>query len=409
MKRTVLALVAGISALSGCATLPASKGGVSVERIALIMRHGVRPPTKAPAMAPGVANDPWPAWDVPPGYLTGHGAKAVTLLGAFDRRVLAARLFGGACPAPGAVSVYSDSDERTIATGDAWLAGFAPGCGLVNTHKPQDENDPLFSPLGMSVAFDPARADAAVRAGLGSGGIAEIEARHRDVLARLDRIYCGPKPVGPCGVSRKTTRLAPPRANRKPSFEGALDLGSTAGQILVLEYADGKPMSEVGWGRASKADIAAASELHAVEYSVLARARYVAASTIAPLMQRLLDALTDTAADAPKLTLFVGHDTQVAALGGLLDLHWQAPGLARDDPPPGGALGFELVRDGTGKRYVRGLFRAQSLDQMRDLDVLSAAHPAAVSILPITGCRGATSAGCPLPSFIEVVRQRLSR
>ena len=410
MKRIILAIAAIVSAAHGAAVARTAGDGLIVERIALVMRHGVRPPTKDPAMPPGIAADPWPRWDVQPGELTSHGAKAVTLLGAFDRAVVAASVLArGSCPAPGSISVSSDSDQRTIATADAWIEGFAPGCAVANHHKPQGENDPLFSPLGTLVTFDPARADAAVRQELGAGGLAAVEARNRDVLARLDRIYCGPEPHGPCGVSRASTRLAPPCADRKPGFEGALDLGSTAGQILLLEYADGKPMSEVGWGRASTADIAAVSALHAVEYSVLVRPHYVAASIIAPVMERLLAALTDRTPGAPALTLIVGHDTQVAALGGLLDLHWQAPGIARDDPPPGGALGFVLMRDPNGRRFVRAIFRAQSLDEMRRLAPLSAAHSAAVTILPIPGCAAATPSGCPLGNFTNLVRERIAR
>jgi 4-phytase/acid phosphatase len=393
-----------VLAMPGCATTRPAAPGPTVERVVLIMRHGVRPPTKQPPMPAGIAADPWPGWDVPPGHLTHHGAAAIRLVGAFDRRVLAAGLIGGTCPAPGAVSVsvYSDSDQRTIATGDAWIAGFAPGCVVANEHKPQDTPDPIFSPLDQAdVAYDPARADAAVKAGLGAGGIAAVEARQRDVLARLDAIYCGATAKPGCGLSGKPTRLDPPRAGKKPGFSGALDLGSTAGQILLLEYADGKPMNAVGWGRASKADIALAGRLHAIEYSVLARPPYVAASNSALFVPRMLDALT--APDGPAVSLIVGHDTQLAALAGLLDLHWQVPGFAADDPSPGEAIGFERLRDASGREYGRIVLRAQGLDQIRTLAPLDAAGPATVVTLPVPGCTDP----CPLDRFIAIVRSRL--
>lgn len=405
---TKRAMAALLMAVALGAAAPAPTPGLTVERVVLLMRHGVRPPTKSQPMPEGVAVDPWPSWSVKPGYLTQRGAAAVKLVGTFDRAAWA-DLFHGSrgCPPNGSVAVYSDSDQRTIATGDAWIAGFAPDCGIVNDHKPLDVADPLFDPIeGGAVAFDPARADREVRERLGGGGVAKVELAQRTVLKRLDAIYCGPKPVAGCGVSGEPTRLIEPRSGKKPKMSGALDLGSTAGQILLLEYADGKPMNDVGWGRATKADIAAASALHAVEYDVVARAPYVAATASALLTPRILAAMED--AKGPALSVIVGHDGNVAALAGMLDLHWKVPGLAADDPSPGGALGFEVLRDAAGKRYVRAFYRAQSLDQIRGLTPLSPARPAMISRLPIKGCVSkAVPDACPLAEF-RVLIERLS-
>lgn len=410
MRKLIWPLAALALVAAGASAAAPDRGAPqrgTIERIVLLMRHGVRPPTKAQPMAVGIAVDVWPAWPVRPGYLTPHGAQAVTLLGGFDRAILAKGLFGGrGCPAAGSVSVYSDSDQRTIATGDVWLAGFAPGCGIANDHHAQDDPDALFSPIDTAaVPFDPARANAAVAANLGAGGLDALEAKQRGVLAMLDRVLCGPKPVAGCGVSGKPSALVPATAGQKPKFTGALDLGSTAGQILLLEYAEGKPMAEVGWGRASKADIVAASALHAIEYHLVARPRYVAARNIKPVFGRMYAALTDH--NAAKLTLLVGHDTNVAALAGFLDLHWRVPGFAADDPSPGGALGFELVRDRLGEHFVRAFYRSQSLDQIRYLTPLSAQAPASTIYLRIPGCGDAVGRGCSLDAFTALTGRRL--
>ncbi len=83
--------------------------------------------------------------------------------------------------------------------------------------------------------------------------------------------------------------------------------------------------------------------------------------------------------------MVVGHDDgNVASLGGLLDLHWQVAGFARDDPTPGGALGLELMRDAAGGSLVRAYYRSQSLDGIR---TLSTAAPYRVTI-SIPGCGG---------------------
>ncbi len=379
-------LIVGLAALGAIAG-PAS-AAMRVEHVVMLMRHGVRPPTKSPAMPVGIAADAWPSWPVAPGELTPHGAEAITLLGKDDRTAFGASIgMAAGCPAAGAVRVRSDSDQRTIATGDAFLAGFAPGCGIANSHSPQGEADPLFAAAGEESRIDPAKADQAVAAALGPGGIGGVEAVERTLLTRLDKILCGEKTFA-CGVSGEPSRILPAAPDKRPKLAGALDRGSTAAQILLLEYAEGKPMADVGWGRATASDVTALSRLHAVEFALLARPPYLAARNIAPIAKEFLAAVTET---APKLTVIVGHDTNVASLGGLLGLHWRAPGYAEDDPPPGGALIFTILGDGKGKQFVRAEFRAQSLEQLRAL------KPGADYRVPLAIRRCAPL--CPLPQF----------
>ena len=43
---------------------PAAEG-LKLERVVMLMRHGIRPPTKATVTPPGIAAEPWPSWDAP--------------------------------------------------------------------------------------------------------------------------------------------------------------------------------------------------------------------------------------------------------------------------------------------------------------------------------------------------------
>jgi 4-phytase/acid phosphatase len=399
--RTMLGGLALALALAGNGpagpTADAPPPGLSVDRVVLLMRHGVRPPTKAVAMPAGVAADPWPTWPVAPGWVTPHGTIAIGRLGSWDgarlRRlgVLPAR----GCPAAGAVTVVADSDQRTIATADAWLAALAPGCAIPNQHKPQDEADPVFSAIEQGQGgYDPAKADAAVAAAVGPGGIAAVEARHRALLTALDKILCGKATTG-CGVSAEPSTIARATAGKRPKLGGALDRASTAAQILLLEYADGKPMKDVGWGRATARDVTALSAFHALEFRLLARPPHVAAANLAGIAPILHAGLTGKAA----VTLVSGHDTNIANLGGLLDIHWQVPGIAADDPAPGGAIVLERLRDAKGALYVRALYRAQTLEQIRSAAPL-AAHAPYSAVLPIPGCTARGIVGlCTLAQF----------
>ena len=402
-KRTwalALFMIAGTAAAS--APQPTSAPALRVERVAWLMRHGVRPPTKAVPMPAGVAAEPWPAWSVPPGNLTDHGAASVRLLGAADR----ARLSGDGllprtgCPARNSVRVIADSDQRTIATAQAWAAAALPGCPVGIEHRPQGEDDPMFSPIDAgAVPFDAATAQAAVLAA--AGDPAAADARSRPLLTRLDFILCGNARTT-CGVSREPTALAPASPGKRPKLTGGIDRGSTAAQILLLQYAEDKPLTQVGWGRATPADVAALSALHATEFAFTARPPYIAARNLAAIGAVMARAITDD--EAPVVTLISGHDTTVASLGGLLGVHWQVSGYATDDPAPGGALGLERLVGPDGHHYVRAVYRAQTLDGTR---TLSAAAPAR-QILPIPGCSALGIAGlCTVSEFNKRFAARL--
>lgn len=370
-----------------------------LERVVLVMRHGVRPPTKAPAMAPGTAANPWPSWEVPPGNLTMHGARAIAAIGGADRTVWRA---AGLLPASGCapMRLVSSSSQRTIATAQHYAAALQPGCSHEVEHKAEGARDPRFAPIDRGLeAMDSQATQRAVLAAAGPGGLAGVEARLRPALARLDAILCNGAPR-PCGVGDEPSGLEV-EADARPKLTGALDRASTAAHILLLEYADAKPLAEVGWGRASAADIERLGVFHATEFALLARPRYLAARNLAGLMPLIREALTDP--KATTVTLISGHDTNVANLAGLLDLHWQIPGFAADDPTPGGAIILERLRDTRGRRYVRASYRSQTLEGIRAASGTVVRQPLA---LPGCAARG-VSGLCEAAAFEALLRARL--
>jgi 4-phytase/acid phosphatase len=400
---TIFARLVGASAwgllLAGTASAqePAVPQGLKLDRIVLLMRHGVRPPTKSPPMPEGTANQPWPNWPVAPGYLTPHGRTGVERLGSYDRRVWTA---AGLLPRSGCAQlrIVADSDERTIRTAEAYAAALAPGCTVAIDHKPQDVADPIFSPIDeRAVAFDAAKARAAVLAGAGGeAGLAALDTRLAPELARLDAILCAPASLN-CGVRQKPTGLAPAKPGKRPKLTGAVDRASTAAQILLLEYAEGKPMAEVGWGRATPADIERLGVFHAEEFRLLARPRYVAKANMAGIAPLVVQGLAR--GKGPVVTMISGHDTNIASLGGLLDLHWKVPGLAADDPAPGGAIVLERLVDTRGQAYVRALYRSQTIEQIRTLADPAVEAPY-VAVLPIAGCKARGVIGlCTMQAF----------
>ena len=357
----------------------------TLERVVVVMRHGVRPPTKAEPLPAGEAALPWPTWDVDWGYLTNHGAQAVAKVGDYDRTTYA-RLLGKTCPTTHDVRIVADSDERTIKTAEAYAGAMFAGCTVPVDHLPQGQKDARFSP-DMS-SLDPAATQAAVQTVLPAGGLAAVDAQYADDLKALTRILGCTQPA--CDLSQQAATIDTSKGKIK--LGGGLNTASTMAEILALEYAEGKPMSEVGWGRTNRAEIAELLRFHPLEYTLVSRPKAVADVGAKALLSEVKRGLFAT--DTARYTVLVGHDGNIAYIGGALGLHWQGGDFPQDDPPPAGALIFELWRDKAGNKHVIVRFRSQTLDEMRTLAPLT---KTAAKALPLPQCANAQT--CDAQTF----------
>ena len=377
---------------------------LKLEKVVMLMRHGVRPPTKAAVVPPGYSPETWPDWPVDFGLLTPHGAAGVKLLGQSDRADFGARgLFPDQCPAPGTIVLKASYKERTIDTAKNWAAGFMPGCAATVSHPAASKDDVIFHRFDTGVAsFDGQRAYDAAVAVAPEGGIAAETERHRGELTLLAKILDCALPA--CPLLAEPTRLAA-RTHDRPSLEGPLDVASTASQTLLLEYLEGKPMREVGWGRVSRAEIEQLLRFHPLKFRYANRPAYIAAGAAAPIVSEIVAALGE--ASPARLTLLSGHDTNVADLGGFFNLHWQVPSYPADEVPPGSALGFELVSGAGGDRYVRAFYRSQTMDQLRNLEPLGPDNAPFHRYLPIPGCGNSVAAtACSWSDFTRLAATR---
>ncbi|CBA17265.1 putative acid phosphatase protein [Xanthomonas albilineans GPE PC73] len=379
---------------------------LQVEQVWMLFRHGVRAPLPGEAAAAALAPQPWPVWTTPPSLLTAHGRAAVKLSGDYTRQWLLRDgvLPAHGCPAQATVSVYANTDQRTIASAQILAETLAPGCKLQVGHQSEGSDDPLFRPVEAgAVDFDAAAAVASIQRQ--TGGPGALLAPYAKELQTMQQILgCAQA----CDFVRMPSSLTPGRNGRSLALHGPLDLTSGTAEVFILQYTEGLPLDQVGWGRATPERLGMVSRLHALLFDIYARPQYMAARAGAPLAHRVLDTLG--VADAPRLSVLVASDTHIAALSGLLDLHFHLPGYGRDDAPPGGALVLEQLRDlRSGQRYVRVRYQAQSLDQLRALTPLSLRAPPLLQTLQLSGCNDPATGLCPLPRFQALLKQALQR
>ena len=380
----------------------------------ILSRHGVRSPL-ATASALGVrSSDAWPEWEVPLGILTPHGAMAIRQMGAYMRMDLVRKglLPTDGCPESNEIYLYADTDQRTIMSTRNTFAGLEPGCDLPPVHRVAAAagiKDPIFSPIPG--AFPPP-SDAAVaadrQATLGNDPEAFFSLAMNPELKELAYVLA-PDPAHPAA---------------KPILDDPRPLAAMSSLIedFLLEYTDGKPMAEVGWGRVDRAALHRLMPLYVKGFDLATRTTLTARTRGSNLTAHILDSLEQAAqaaqtqdsqavphavsgafgpADA-RLVYLGGHDSDLSFIGSLFGLHWSVEGIG-DDTPPDSQIVFELWQSEKSKQYsVRMFYRAQTLDQLRSGQKLTLADPPAEVSLTPPGCRGGEI--CPFAAFDKAAR-----
>jgi 4-phytase/acid phosphatase len=387
------------------AQTPGPQGPLKVERTVMLYRHGIRAPLPGEAAVDAYAHPPWPVWSTPPSLLTPHGREAARLMGAYDRQRLSSLGLSApdGCPALGAIAIWTNTAQRTIASGEAFAEGFAPSCGLAVGHQPLDTEDPLFHPLeAKAVAFSGAKAAAAITAE--NGGPAALVAPYAGKIREMERVLGCDRAQPPCDIASARAGLAP-SADDGLALDGPIAILSGTAQVFMLQYAEGLPLDQVGWGRATPKTLEDVSRLHALLFDIHARPRYMARRIGGPMARRISGILA--ARDAPAVNVFVGLDNNIAALASLIGAHFKMDGYGQDDPPIGGALELQVLVDGQGRRFVGAFYEAQTPDQLRRLAPLSLTNPPARRELDLA-CHAPGQRLCRLEDFLAALDRRLS-
>ena len=154
--------------------------------------------------------------------------------------------------------------------------------------------------------------------------------------------------------------------------------------------------------------------LHNAQFYLLQRTPEVARSRATPLLDLIKTALTPHPPQKqaygvilPTSVLFIaGHDTNLANLGGALELNWTLPGQP-DNTPPGGELVFERWRRlSDNSQWIQVSLVFQTLQQMRDKTPLSLNTPPGEVKLTLAGCEERNAQGmCSLAGFTQIVNE----
>ena len=400
-----------------------------LKQVIVFGRHNVRSPTLPNSTLNTFSVQPFPVFSVPTGNLTANGAALETILGGYYRLWLTKEGLLTGNDAADAASVYFRANviERTIASAQAFATGLLPAANVTVNYYGPTESDPLFDPVGAGVArLNQQMAIAAVTGRVG-GNPQTLATAYAPELALTRSILLGypasqtPPPAAPAGVVDVTAiplDVAAPQ-HGEPVDLGGLEYLDAATDPFVMEYAEGLPAAEVGWGQLTAGGISQISRLTLLAFDLEYRTPYldkVQSSNLAShLVRSMVQAATGNAITgalgnpSTKVILLIASDINVTGLAGLFHLDWILAGYQADFCAPGGALVFELRQSqSTGEYIVRASYVAQTLDQLRNRTALTLNAPPAIAPVFIPGCsvRNATF-DCPLGKLVAVARQAI--
>lgn len=380
-----------------------------LKQIIIFGRHSVRAPTMKPADYAQYSPRPYPNFGVQPGYLTVHGQQAATLLGTYYREYLLSQglLTGDATTDLAHSFFHANSIQRSNVTAMMIGQGLIPGVTIPVHSFPLNALDPIFEPIVTGVAaIDPDRAANEVRE-LYNSGTALSSAYSAEFALIRSVLYnyqngAQPLPAAPSGVTDPTAQSIPLDPVTSGAYSGnTVNIGGlldtvNAADPFIMEYADGMPLSDVGWGQLSVDTLSQQTRLIPLMLNIEFTTPYIdqvqssnaAAHVLRTMKQAVLGLPVPGAFGDPssQVVVVTSSDAYVAGLAGLLRVHWQLAGYQPDYCAPVGALVFELrqSRD-SGEYLVRVFYTAQSLDQLRNLTPLTLAQPPETMQLMIPG------------------------
>jgi len=412
IKKLSLCALSVVAALPVSLSATAAEGDMQLQQVLMLSRHNLRAPlaTNGSALEQSTKKS-WPQWDVPGGELTTKGGVLEVYMGKYTRQWLTQQglLAGGNCPDTSDVFIYANSLQRTVATAQFFAAGAFPGCDVAVTHQDaMGTMDPIFNPVitDDSEAFNK-KALAAMTA-------ENEKLALKPALQRLEKIV-DYKSSPACNGKKQCTLDSGDNTfsadnGKEPGVSGPLKIGNSLVDAFTLQYYEGFPAEQVAWGQIKTPE--QWKELASVKngyQDALFSSPEVAREVAAPLVDYIRSQLVDEdKASAPKVTLMVGHDSNIASLLSALQVKpYTLPG--NDEKTPiGGQVVFERWHDGkNNKDLLKIEYVYQTADQLRNADVLSLKNPPKRVTLQLAGCDTDANGYCSWEQFSAALNSAL--
>ena len=358
-----------------------SRDGYTLEQAVILSRHNIRSPLSGSGSVLGdITPHAWFDWSSNASELSLRGGVLETELGQYFRKWLEAEgLFPeNYHPEEGAVRVYANSKQRTIATAKYFAAGLLPTAVTeIETHMEYDKMDPVFTP---QLTFVSPEYNAAAEEQVWSlyaeamDGLADNYALLADVI---DMEKSKAWQEGSVTAFRTDDSVLVLELDKEPGVKGSLKTACSVSDALVLQYFEESDRVKAAFGHElTEEQWKQIAEIKDVYGDVLFTAPLIAANVAHPLLMEIEDELMT---NERKLSFLCGHDSNVGSVLAALGADDYALPGAIEKTPIGCKLVFCRWRAPDGSSFVSVDMVYETTEQLRNAPLLDLErHPAVV-------------------------------
>lgn len=408
-----LKIILGLSfVLSFSAQAIETLDNYTLEQVVVFSRHGLRAPLASPTSTLGkITPNQWPQWDTPASYLTTRGGVLESYFGHYFSEWLVDNklLTENTCPSENEVYIYTNSLQRTIATGQYFTVGAFPGCIVPIIHKEKlGTMDPVFFPVisDDNPEFKQA-AITSINQTAHAKGIEGLNQKLNNTYQDLSNIINYTQSTNclvdkQCDFTDLPTKIIIEKG-KEPGITGPLRTGTSIADAFILQYYEGAPLQDIAWGKIKNNKqfeqlVAIKEYYNTILFGSPVIAKQVAANLINYINQ------TFSEKNHTKFTFLVGHDSNVASLFSALKIKSYTLPDQFETTPIGGKVVFQKWRDNhSGEALMKIEYFYQSTDQIRNLTQLNRNNPPYKVTLAMENCPTNTMGFCSFSTFKQII------
>lgn len=373
------------------------KDKYKLKEAVVLSRHNIRAPLSDEKSTLGqMTPHKWHKWSSGKSELSSRGGALETMMGQYFRKwAVDAGLFPeNHEPSATDVNVQANSMQRCIATAQYFSSGFMPVGGIRVNHKfSPSKMDPLFNPqLTKSSPEFRAEAMKQIEAMGGKKGIVGINEKIKpeyefmmEVLDVKDSPMAKANDPKLQALTNYNTEIVLDKWGEPSMKSGsALKELNAASDAFILQYYEEPDTLAAGFGHnLTRKDWERLAHVKDVYQDVLFTAPIVAVNVAKPLIQYMFDELQSP---DRKFTFLVGHDSNLSSVATALGIEeYEVPNAIEKKTPIGSKMVIEKFVGPDGEEYADINLVYQSVDQLRNMELLDLDNPPMIYPLSFSG------------------------
>ncbi|MDE5972085.1 MAG: histidine-type phosphatase [Muribaculaceae bacterium] len=363
----------------------------------VLSRHNIRSPLSDSKSDLGrMTPHKWHDWSAGKSELTLRGGALETMMGQYFRKwAVDAGLFPeNHVPSADDVNVIANSMQRCIATAQYFTSGFMPVGGIEVIHRyTPSQMDPLFNPQLTKVNQEfVATAMKQIEAMGGDKGIVGINESITPDYELIEYVLdVKDSPMAKSGDKKldalknyQTEIVLEKFQEPKMKSGSALKELNSASDAFILQYYEEPDSVKAGFGKnLTREQWAQIAHVKDTYQDVLFTAPIVAVNVARPLIQYMYDELRSP---SRKFTFLVGHDSNLSAVATALGVEeYELPDAIEKKTPIGSKIVIEKFVDADGQEWADINIVYQSIDQLRQMQLLDLNNPPMIYPLSLEG------------------------